>query len=339
MVVRVHPARTSNAQFIQDMVNAVETVDGEEMHLHMLTFDTELDNTVTVQKGGSWIDKQSLELKAFHNEEDGQAYSNNDSVFQDFNVFWNFIYTGTPLALKKKVNEQNFGSGLATRLTCIPLPATNFEMMTRECMVDTQSDRHLKEWAWKLDRTKGELPVERLVDNLYEWTARRMEDAKENNSKADEMLLKRCAYHGLNFSVPFIVMRHWNQLHQDGDFWCGKFETDEVDWQLTELLVNIQYACQRHYFGALAEKYFDSRWRDAATNMKRQQKTLVAFERLPEEFTVEDAMRCFQLNTEGAARSKIHRLICDHLVEKVPRGKRTGNGEKAVFRKTGVMML
>ena len=31
----------------------------EEFQLHMLTFDTELDNTVTVQKGGSWIDKQS----------------------------------------------------------------------------------------------------------------------------------------------------------------------------------------------------------------------------------------------------------------------------------------
>ena len=60
VIVRVHPARTSNAQFIQDMVNAVEVVDGEEMQLHMLTFDTELDNTLTVQKGGSWIDKQSL---------------------------------------------------------------------------------------------------------------------------------------------------------------------------------------------------------------------------------------------------------------------------------------
>ena len=80
---RVHPARTSNAQFIQDMVNAVEVVDGTEMQLHMLTFDTELDNTLTVQKGGSWIDKQSMELKAFHNEEDGQAYSNLDSVVQN----------------------------------------------------------------------------------------------------------------------------------------------------------------------------------------------------------------------------------------------------------------
>ena len=91
---RVHPARTSNAQFIQDMVNAVEVVDGTEMQLHMLTFDTELDNTLTVQKGGSWIDKQSMELKAFHNEEDGQAYSNLDSVVQNFFVTWNYIYTG-----------------------------------------------------------------------------------------------------------------------------------------------------------------------------------------------------------------------------------------------------
>ena len=66
------------------MVNAVEVVDGEEMQLHMLTFDTELDNTLRVQNGGSWIDKQSLELKAFHNEEDGQAYSNLDSVVQNF---------------------------------------------------------------------------------------------------------------------------------------------------------------------------------------------------------------------------------------------------------------
>ena len=54
------------------------------------------DNTLTVQKGGSWIDKQSLELKAFHNEEDGQAYSNLDSVVQNFFVTWNYIYTGTP---------------------------------------------------------------------------------------------------------------------------------------------------------------------------------------------------------------------------------------------------
>ncbi len=338
VVVRIHPARTSNAQFIQDMVNAVETVDGQEMQLHMLTFDTELDNTVTVQKGGSWIDKFSMELKAFHNEEDGQAYSNVDSILQDFIVTWNFIYTGTPIALKKKVNEQNFGSGLATRLTCIPLPATNFEMMEREARVDFESDGRLKSWAFKLDRMKGELSIQKLVDELYNWTARRMEDAKENDSKADEMLLKRCAYHGLNFATPFIVMRHWDQIHQDGDYWCGAFETDEVDWKLAELIVNIQYACQRHYFGVMAENYFDNKYREAAVKIQHRQKTSEAFSRLPEEFTVDDVERCFGLSNANAAYTRICRLTKDGLTEKI--GEQTVDGvTKVKYRKTGRIIL
>ena len=336
VVVRIHPARTSNAQFIQDMVNAVEEVDGEPMQLHMLTFDTELDNTLSLQKGGAYIDKQALQLKAFHNEEDGQAYSNVDSVFQEFYVIWNFIYTGTPIALKKMVNEQNFGSGLATRLTCIPLPATNFEMMSRESEVDYDSDERLKEWAEKLDRMKGELTVQKIVDELYDWTARRMEDAKENDSKADEMLLKRCAYHGLNFAAPFIVMRHWDQMKQDGQYWCGEFETDEVDWKLAELIVNIQYAYQRHYFGAMAENYFDNKLKDASVNIQRKQRNIETFNRLPDEFTIDDVIRCVNLCSTASARKKVSRLYRDHLIEKVREEK---SGQKALFHKTGTIML
>ena len=306
VVVRIHPARTSNAQFIQDMVNAKEEVDGELMQLHMLTFDTELDNTLSLQKGGAYIDKQALQLKAFHNEEDGQAYSNVDSVFQEFYVIWNFIYTGTPLALKKMVTEQ--------------------KMMSRESIVDYDSDNRLKDWAEKLDRMKGELSVQKIVDELYDWTARRMADAEENDSKADEMLLKRCAYHGLNFSAPFIVMRHWEQMKRDGAFWCGAFETDEVDWRLAELMTNIQYACQRHYFGALAEAYFDNKLKDASVNVMRRQKTLEGF------FTAEDVMRIYKLSSTGSARMKISRFQKDHIVEKMGTVKGL-----AKYRKIGKM--
>ena len=337
VIVRIHPSRTSNAQFIQDMVNSVEEVDGQPMQLHMLTFDTELDNTICVQKGGSWIDKMNLELKAFHNEEDGQAYSNNDSILQDFFVTWNFIYTGTPIALKKKVNEQNFGSGLATRLTCIPLPATNFQMMSREREVDYDSDERLKEWAKKLDRTKGLLSMDKIVDELYEWTARRMMDAEDNQSKADEMLLKRCAYHGINFAAPFIVMRHWGSLHQEGEFWCGEFETDEIDWRLAELIVNIQYACQRYYFGAMAESYFENKMRDASVNVRRRQKTYDGFANLPLEFTTDDVCRCFKLNSSSAARMRITRLVQDHLIVKTDEFVEDGT-TKSRYRKTGMLM-
>ena len=335
-IVRIHPARTSNAQFIQDMVNSVEVVDGKEMQLHMLTFDTELDNTVTVQRGGSWIDKQSMELKAFHNEEDGQAYSNNDSILQDFNVTWNYIYTGTPIALKKKVNQQNFGSGLATRLTCIPLPPTNFEMLERQSYLDYESDERLKDWAYKLDRTKGLLTLDKIVDELYDWTSRRMEDAKENESKADEMLIKRCAYHGVNFAAPFIVMRHWDQMHQDGNYWCGEFETDDVDWSLAEMIVNIQFACQRHFFGAMAETYFDNQNREASANVQRRLKTIEGFNRLSEEFTYSQVMKIFNLQSPGSARTKVIRWREDGLVDKIQDEQGT---IPAVFRKTGKTMI
>ncbi|MBQ7662631.1 MAG: hypothetical protein IJS48_04570 [Prevotella sp.] len=337
VAIRVHPARTSNAQFIQDMVNSVEEVDGEKIQLHMLTFDTELDNTLRVQKGGSWMDKESLELKAFHNEEDGQFYSNMDSVIENFIVTWNYVYTGTPLALKAKINDRNFGSGLATRLTCIPLPPTNFEMIGRERTKDVESDNRLKVWGERLDRMKGRLTLDKIVDELYDWTARRMEDAKEDNSKAEEMLLKRCAYHGINFSAPFIVMRHWDKIHQDGAYYCGEFETDEVDWKLAELIVNIQYACQRHYFLAMAEKYFDDQQREVCANRPRKNKTYEGFSRLPEEFVVDDVMACFSLSSAAAARMKIKRLLSDHVIEKEDEFVDNGT-TKAIYKKVGIMI-
>jgi hypothetical protein len=338
VVVRIHPSRTSNAQFIQDMVNAVEDVDGVPMQLHMLTFDTELDNTLSVQKGGSWIDKQNLELKAFHNEEDGQAYSNMDSIMQDFNVTWNYVYTGTPIALKKKVNETNFGSGLATRLTCIPLPSTHYEMMNLDEDTDDESDNRLAEWAKKLDKTKGELSIKRIVRTMYDWTARRMADAADNDSKADEMLLKRCAYHGINYSAPFIVMRHWGDLHQEGEYWCGKFETDEIDDKLAELIVNIQFACQRHYFGPLAEKYFDDKMRDACSNRRHSQKTIEGYNRLPEEFSAADVIRCFNLKGNDAARMRIKRMQKDGAI--VKSGEYVENGTtKFLYKKKGVLIF
>ena len=338
VVVRIHPSRTSNAQFIQDMVNAVEEVDGVPMQLHMLTFDTELDNTLSVQKGGSWIDKQNLELKAFHNEEDGQAYSNMDSIMQDFNVTWNYVYTGTPIALKKKVNEQNFGSGLATRLTCIPLPSTHYEMMTLDEDLNEESDERLAEWAKKLDRTKGELSLKRIVRTMYDWTARRMADAADNDSKADEMLLKRCAYHGINYSAPFIVMRHWGELHQEGEFWCGEFETDEIDDKLAELIVNMQFACQRHFFGSLAEKYFDDKLRDASCAHRHHQKTIDGYNRLSNEFTTDDLMRCFNLNGKDAIRMRAKRMEQDGTIEKV--GEYMDSGvKKYKYKKKCVLVV
>ena len=169
------------------------------------------------------INKQSMELKAFHNEEDGQMYQNSDSPVDEFNVTWNFIYTGTPIALKKKVNEKNFGSGLSTRLAVIPMPKTNFEMMAMEDVqtIDWQRIERMKTWAYKLDTRFGELPFWPLVKRIYDWVKNRMEDCAEDNSEANELMLKRVPYHALNYAAPFIDMRHFDHLHLEGKYWEG----------------------------------------------------------------------------------------------------------------------
>ena len=317
-IIRIHPARTSNGQLIQDMLNAKESVEGKEIMLHMFTFDTELDNSITLQKGGSWINKQTLELKAFHNEKDGQMYQNSDSPVDEFKVYWNYIYTGTPIALKKKVNEQNFGSGLSTRLAVIPMPKTNFEMIGFEekTAIDWPRLERMKTWAYKLDSRFGELPFWPLVKKIYDWTKDRMADCAEDNSEANELMLKRVPYHALNYAAPFIDMRHWANLHQQGSYWIGEYEVDEIDWKLCELIARIQYATQQHFFGVLAEKYFDDMNNDVQIIGKRHiQKSVDGYNRLPEVFTADDVGKCFGYQNESTIYGKLKRLVDSKMVE------------------------
>ena len=129
-----------------------------------------------------------------------------------------------------------------------------------------------------------------------------------------------------SFSAPFIVMRHWADMKQDGEYWHGEFETDDIDWKLAELIVNMQYACQRHYFLGMAEKYFDDQQREISINSHR-----------PDEFVVEDVMTCFALSNMAVARVRVNRLVKDGLVERVGEFLEGGNN-KAVFKKTGKVM-
>jgi hypothetical protein len=59
---------------------------------------------------------------------------------------------------------------------------------------------------------------------------------------------------------------------------------------------------------------------------------------LPEEFTTEDVMRCFNLGSNASARMRISRLVADRIIEK-SRQEIVDGAKKAYYRKTGVIML
>ena len=309
--IRVHPARTATGEFIRHMNAAIESVQGVPLNLHMFSFDAELDNVTKQNKGGDWKDREIMELKAFHNEQDGQMYANQESVTGMFNVFWNFIYTGTPYALHRKVNQRNFGTGMSTRLAVIPLPDKG--MAKRHQTVDPEANETLKTWAYRLDKVEGELPIEPLNDETFEWQTAHMEIAEFNGDKADRTLLKRIPYYGIGISLPFILMRHWDEWQEK-----KTLTMDERDKKLCRLAMEIQYKCQQFFFGEMAFNYFADQNKEFVVR-KRSTRYNECFRKLPDEFKTQQFVDCFG-TSQPTAWKAINRFVSEGIVKKVKYG-------------------
>ena len=197
----------------------------------------------------------------------------------------------------------------------------------------------MKTWAYKLDTRFGELPFWPLVKRIYDWVKNRMEDCAEDNSEANELMLKRVPYHALNYAAPFIDMRHFDHLHLEGKYWEGTYEVDELDWKLCELIARIQYATQQHFFGVMAEKYFDDMNNDVQITGKRHyQKSVEGYNQLPETFSIEDVNKCFGYKNESSGYLKIKRLQEAGMVEMAEEFVEDGHVRKR-YRKLNRMIV
>ncbi|SFC46231.1 VirE N-terminal domain-containing protein [Xylanibacter ruminicola] len=306
--IRVHPARTATGEFIRHMLAAKEIIQGQPINLHMLSFDSELDNVNKNNKGGDWKDREIMELKAFHNEEDGQMYANQESISGMFNVYWNFIYTGTPYALHRKVNQRNFGTGMSSRLAVIPLPDRGKAKRHQE--VIEGSDETLKMWAYRLDKVAGEIPIEPLNDETYEWQTEHMEIAEFNHDKADRMLLKRIPYYGIGISLPFILMRHWEEWEQN-----RTLTMDDMDRRFCRMVMEIQYRSQQFFFGEMAFHYFADQDKEFVVR-RRTTRYDECYRQLPEQFKAKHVVEIFGCSQPTASRN-INRLLADGIIEHI----------------------
>lgn len=317
-IIRLHGARTSNNIFINDMMNSWTEVNGERVQMHMLTVDTEALNSIKMQKGGSWIDRTVMEIKAWSNEKDSQQYANLDSVTGFFNVYWNLVRTCTPPALKLLANERNFGSGWPTRVSAIPIPGTGFKMieLRRHSPKAVEADSRLKEWAYRLDKRQGELPLWPLVEHAWHWTNDHMEIAAFNQDKADELLLKRIAANTLAIAAPYVDMRHWEEREQ-----TGTYEVDDQDKALLDLLLDIQYRTTTYWFGELARNYFDEQQKEATQFRRRTTRFEQCFMQLPEVFTTEQFAQVFGYASNNSASKTLNRFMKDKAIKRTKRGE------------------
>lgn len=315
---RMFGPRASNTEFIRSIINCKTVVDGDEMNNHLITVDSEKDNSINMSKSGGWQNRDIMVLKSFHNEYDSQHYSNNQSVSGRFRVFWNQIETCTPPTLKRLVNERNFNSGLDTRMATIPMGKPDFDMIPLESQYDKLLDYNetLRQWSYKLDQRRGELPLWKLVEHTHKWCDDRRAIAKFNDEdQADWLLIKRVPYYGINVSAPYIDMRHWEEREQ-----TGTYTIDDTDLALCDLVLDIQYRTQLHWYYNLHRLYYDNQLRDAAQQRRRTNKFVECFRLLPTDFTTEQFAQVFGYANNRAGQKTLERLIDDKAIKRTMRG-------------------
>ena len=334
-IYRHLPAESSSAAIREAMFKAHETIDDEEWPLHVSIFDSELENTL-MQKTKSHMDQiMTLWLKSFHNEPHGSYLKTINSIVGEFDVFLNCVYTGTEYSLRKQVTAENYGTGLVSRITAVPMGDSNFEMMEKKTATkaDELCERQINDWAYKLDSMKGEIPCENISEALREWTERRMEEAREEQSLVMEDLLKRPCWHAINFSLPFIVSRHWTEVvaDKDGRLKCGPaFKTDKTDVELALFIANAQYYFQLYYFGDIGEQFYANEKILGTSAHQPLKRTMAALRQLPEFFGMDDVERVFELNSKGSVTSRLSRMQADGLIQRIRRGEHKGQYKRLI---------
>jgi hypothetical protein len=168
----------------------------------------------------------------------------------------------------------------------------------------------LKMWAFRMDSVKGELPIWPLVERTWKWTNDLMMIAAQSKDEALAFMIKRVSYYGINCSVPFILMRHWDE-------WQAKhtLTMDEHDFELCDLFMEVQLFSQKNYFGRMTEKYCENSHKQVEEQSSENihTKTVTMLRQMPNEFS-----RMVLMKKLGIAQSYagvlISRWLRDELV-------------------------
>jgi hypothetical protein len=314
-MIRYLPSRTSNHVFYRRQINAKEVVNGDLLPLHLYTFDSELDSSLTAQSGGSWIGKHDVELKAFHNEESGVDYANGDSVNGVIPIFWNQVITGTPISLSKKVTLRNVNDGLCTRIAIFRMVSSQFQMMPKgEQRVNHEQDVRLKQWGFQFEQMRGELSIGKLVDHVYTLCEQTAAEAALVNDTVLDYLRKRAVFYATWFTIPRIYGRQWENYRK-----TGKVTVNKGDLQFATLIYDAVLYFQDYFFGQMLEDSWENATKDFVPR-RRRDGTVELYEMLPDQFKAEDMMRAGSFSTNKAASNLAARWVSDGLVRRVRQG-------------------
>lgn len=312
-MIRYLPTKTSNNIFFRRLKRTKEIVNGEQLPLHLYMFDSELDSSISAQSGGAWIGKHDLELKAFHNELSGVDYANGDSINDILPVYWNSVTTGTNVSLHKKFTLRNINDGLCSRVAIFQMERANFKMVRRN-VVDWKNNEALKQWGFKMEQLHGELPLQRLVDHVYDLCELSAQEAEAAGDLVLDYLRKRAVFYATWFTIPRIVARQYDQFKK-----TGKLEVTDDDLKFSTLIYDAVIWFQDYFFGQMLQDSWDNAEREYVPRRKNS-KNADAYRDLPATFTTKDVEELLSIE-QFAASKQCQRWVTHGFVERVKKGK------------------
>ena len=317
-VIRYVPSTISNAMLYQRLADAVETVNGEPMHLHLYTCEAELATALRVQQG-SWAGKLDLECKSFQNEYAGVDYKNEGSCNGIFQVNWNQVISGTPDAMNRKIKPTTILDGLVTRLALFVMPDSNFTMIRKKrALRDHEAEVRLRTWGHKLDKLWGEVKCEKLVDAAYEWCAERARQAELENDTVADYFRKRVPMYMVRYGIVYNVMRDFDYVSKQDATKGIKLRITKQDLQFAELIGDFIFYMQIRQYGEMVRVALENQTRDFVPR-QRQTRNADAFNKLPSEFTLKEAQNVLGLSY-SAICSFLTRVASAGYVERIKQG-------------------
>lgn len=205
-VIRITPIQISNTMLALRMRDAVDTQD-PQLHLHVYSCEAELATALRAQKGGSWIEKNDIYCKSFHNEYWGMDYANDQAVNGEIQVNLNLVISGTEDAFDRLIPTSTILSGLPTRLMYFAMPSVHYRMIAKgKKKINTAAETLLKDTAYYLDQTRGHVDATRLTDHMYRWCERIARRAEMEDDEELDDLRKRTAIIGERAGVAYALI-------------------------------------------------------------------------------------------------------------------------------------
>ena len=309
--VRYLPTDTTLKQKLERCRYALAQFGAEQRQVACYNFETELSSKINYEKN-SWNSSQDFDKKSFDCEMTGSESRSTMTTNGLVNAFFNFVVTGTPDALQKKINARNCLDGLPTRLLMGIQPPSGYRMIerSRRRRPDKDSDflrtvgNKLMQCGWDVNlEQECNVPKawqDRLgkktsfADALYWWGQQKALTCELEEDKIGNYFRKRAPMIAVKLGVVDAIMNSLDSFVDEGQINLN-FSSIELAIHLCDYI----FESQIWYFGNLIEESLDS---SAISGLKYENtKKVRGYNELPQTFKIEDVEKVFNISRKSAS--------------------------------------